>query len=238
MGRQPVVSIRCTAALILGAALLLVLGCGSSSRRSSTDSAIGADSGPVDVGGTHDTNSIEDEPTELDASSDGELDDSDEADMLAESPDYWPLDTSTFPIRCQWSEQCKNDYKSYASCLRPQCSCEFSPYCTDDSECGPQQVCTHWRPSEPGCRQCPYVHYTCRTPCQSDDECPLNTACSAGHCVASTCASDFDCPDNYVCDMYDHKCRRFSCTNDDDCDTGFCVDGTCYEELGSCITPA
>ena len=66
---------------------------------------------------------------------------------------------------------------------------------------------------------------------------PNRPACIDGHCVATPCASDSGCPGTFTCqgETDDMASVRRTCTVDDECgDCGWCVDGMCYDEPGTC----
>jgi hypothetical protein len=61
--------------------------------------------------------------------------------------------------------------------------------------------------------------------------------CSSNHrCIPRTCASQADCPDLFAC-VPEKVCAREKCTSDDDCGPGACVNGACYNSLGTCTPP-
>ncbi|HVY25321.1 MAG TPA: hypothetical protein VHB79_02175 [Polyangiaceae bacterium] len=74
----------------------------------------------------------------------------------------------------------------------------------------------------PGC--------SAQSPCPS----PLTRCGATQRCEALPCDNDAACPHNAVCKQ--GACARRSCAQDRDCDTGGCVNGLCYETLGTCYT--
>jgi hypothetical protein len=46
------------------------------------------------------------------------------------------------------------------------------------------------------------------------------------------CTRNDQCPVNFACSM---TCQRKSCTSDSDC-AGFCVNGACYSDIGTCVS--
>ncbi len=73
----------------------------------------------------------------------------------------------------------------------------------------------------------------CRPGCMANADCGPGFACSATHhCEAATCAMNADCGSgNFVCTM--GQCKRKDCTMDAEC-ANFCVNGSCWANLGEC----
>lgn len=95
------------------------------------------------------------------------------------------------------------------------------PPCKDDAECGDRRYCGEG---------------ICYPRCSGDTECSVTERCEASRCVALRCASaggHGPCPINFSCDP-ELNCQRDKCTNDDDCEMGACVAGTCYAQPGGC----
>ena len=74
---------------------------------------------------------------------------------------------------------------------------------------------------------------TCASGCTSDASCPTGQVCGPTHrCAPQPCASATDCPVDFECS--DGGCQRLACSADAMC-TGYCVDGNCFETLGTCV---
>jgi hypothetical protein len=100
--------------------------------------------------------------------------------------------------------------------------------CTSDAECAPS-IC---EPIECSCSE----QRACVPGCASTADCGEGLSCDiVGHrCLPASCSENAPCPDNFIC--ADGLCARASCTGDTDCD-GFCVDGKCFDSLGTCKAP-
>ena len=73
---------------------------------------------------------------------------------------------------------------------------------------------------------------TCTPVCSPTQSCGVARQCNAQQrCEALSCQSDADCPTNFNCSG--GHCAQRSCTSDAVCD-GNCVNGFCYESLGTC----
>lgn len=92
--------------------------------------------------------------------------------------------------------------------------------CASDQDCA-TGICSDGA-CMPGC--------TAQSPCPS----PLTACAATERCEALTCETDAACPANATCQQ--GHCLRRSCTKDGDCDSGGCVNGVCYETLGTCNT--
>lgn len=71
--------------------------------------------------------------------------------------------------------------------------------------------------------------------CSEDDECPINSVCADGRCVfTDVCAEDADCADDEACteDGYCVADEGDSCSEDAECGTRVCDDGTCARCAG------
>ena len=87
--------------------------------------------------------------------------------------------------------------RTTADCARGVCnSGACTPQCTTNASCGEAMECT----AEQRCQA---------LSCQSDADCPINRACTNGHCSRRGCTTDAMCQ-------------------------GACVNGGCYESLGRC----
>lgn len=110
---------------------------------------------------------------------------------------------------------------------------------------------TPTRTLKPGCTPSPIHTFEARggrcsnaTPCPSDTVFGLDLFCLPadqrvtyrfGWCYpyGVPCSNSADCPPNFVCTA-DAACGRQPCQSDKDCNTGYCVDSFCYQELGIC----
>ncbi len=81
--------------------------------------------------------------------------------------------------------------------------------------------------------------------CNAGYTCPTGFQCAAGAlgtdahgCEALPC-SQTSCPANFVCPTTPtySLCAPKRCSTDCDCDSGFCVGGTCASVLGTCVVP-
>jgi hypothetical protein len=75
----------------------------------------------------------------------------------------------------------------------------------------------------------------CSAPCTG---CTDAEACAPnGHCVPKPCTTAADCPRDYAC-AADGTCESQPCSHDSDCGPDHCVNGTCWENAGSCVALA
>ncbi len=81
--------------------------------------------------------------------------------------------------------------------------------------------------------------------CNAGYTCPAGFQCAAGRsgtdahgCQALPC-SQTGCPANFVCKTTasSGRCTPKPCSTDCDCDSGFCVSGSCASVLGTCVRP-
>ncbi len=115
----------------------------------------------------------------------------------------------------------------------PGCGICFNPMpaCTADADCasqGPDSIC-----ALPLCSCMGLM--ACVAGCTSSAACAVGETCaSSHHCEPTACASDGDCPTNFGCTS--SQCQRKTCTSDAAC-AGYCVEGSCYDALGTCTLP-
>ncbi|HEY6460779.1 MAG TPA: hypothetical protein VIY73_11535 [Polyangiaceae bacterium] len=122
----------------------------------------------------------------------------------------------------------------YSEATSPSLSCDVgcgccgrgpdSGNCHVDSDCqaaDPAAIC-----EKDGC--CGSL--VCTHGCTDDSTCGAGSVCTEHRCVAAPCQSDSDCPSSFACSG---TCARRLCTSDSDC-PGYCLDGACYDDLGSC----
>jgi hypothetical protein len=76
----------------------------------------------------------------------------------------------------------------------------------------------------PSCCRALYDCHGATSYCSAPEPPPMNVACPP------------PCPDNTQCNA-GGQCERQPCKHDSDCLKGFCVDGACYSELGTCTAP-
>lgn len=119
----------------------------------------------------------------------------------------------------------------------PQCEyrhCEYPPpACTQNPDsCAPGGSCQ----SDGSCA--PLL-------CTEGFSCPSGSRCSIGSgradthgCELTPCDEGWSCPENTRCtaptDSGSHGCTFVSCTSDQECDCGYCVNGSCAANLGWC----
>lgn len=99
--------------------------------------------------------------------------------------------------------------------------------CTDDLECG-GFVCDRTR--EP-CA-CNPAARECVPPCEPGD-CAETQRCVEGKCLDIRCDNGGSCPILHSC-RGNGSCARTACASDGDCGGAFCVNGFCYQKLGTC----
>jgi hypothetical protein len=108
--------------------------------------------------------------------------------------------------------------------------------CERDSDCEGGLICAPVK--EEGC-PCTEVKI-CQPGCDSDDDCAIGEQCDlAKRCGRQRCASEA-CPPFFLCralPTFGYACIRQPCGQDGDCDGGACVNGACYETLGTCALP-
>lgn len=137
---------------------------------------------------------------------------------------------------CRSRDDCRS---SFEFCLPPGefagCGiCFIGDGCTSDSACqayGPEYICDSAPCSCPG-------HPICVAGCTSDASCRTGQSCGGDHrCSPSACQADPDCPTNFVCaGANGQHCARRACSSDIECE-GYCVNGNCYDALGTCTQP-
>ncbi|APR84640.1 Hypothetical protein A7982_09989 [Minicystis rosea] len=76
--------------------------------------------------------------------------------------------------------------------------------------------------------------------CSTNADCSAGLACGTDHrCAPAVCAQQLDCPKNFLCPpVADAKCERKKCSVDPECDEGYCVEGSCFGDPGTCLKPA
>lgn len=143
---------------------------------------------------------------------------------------------------CRDSSDCN---PAFELCLEPGgfAGCGVTPApvptwdrCQVDSDCrsrGEAFICTSAEP-----RRCQFGR-ACMAGCLADGDCAVGKACDPTHrCVPRPCTSDADCPPLFACpDLREGSrgCYRRTCVTDPNCLGGFCVAGSCYDQLGACV---
>ena len=180
--------------------------------------AIGCDEGgtatPTDAGGVETTpDATTDAGSTPDASSDAALA---PGQCLTEADCAPPSEVCALP----------DSVTVCGTCQEPPDGCQDNASCTAD------QVCDANRLND----QCFCSSVAqCVAPCTSDEVCLRNTFCDAsGQCQPKECAAPTDCPTDYGCVL--GTCSRAACTGPADC-SGACVNGICFEEPGTCVSP-
>jgi hypothetical protein len=115
---------------------------------------------------------------------------------------------------CALDAQCPNE--------RPHCQLNYGlskcVACVTSAECA-TGVC---------------VEGSCTPGCGDDKPCGAALECSPElRCVPLSCGDDSGCPVNMACNA--GHCTRKACSSDGTCQ-GACVNGFCYDSLGTCYT--
>ncbi len=111
--------------------------------------------------------------------------------------------------------------------------------CDGDSDCSAAiDICAPIGLDPRSCACDPAVK-VCQPGCLGDEACPVGTHCDTDHrCAADRCGDETACPAGFDCllppDSRTGACNRRSCTNDADCGTAFCVNGSCHLAPGRC----
>lgn len=149
-------------------------------------------------------------------------------------------------VVCQTDEDCSAELprcgsqdvgfgSSFMTCLE----------CATDDDCSAGRPrCVYVDSVGPSCVECFNTsdcetgicsNHACVPGCSSDDDCPdPATGCSdRARCEAIDCSSNGVCPPNTSCAS--DVCARRPCSVDSDCE-GVCVNGSCYESYGTCLT--
>jgi len=161
----------------------------------------------------------------------------------------WPESACPFPpTMCTTSSmalQCAKDQDCDAggTCVTtvsgcPQCphsTCQYPPPpCTQSPDsCAPTGRC------QPDAGTCGPLLCTEGWSCTAAYRCALGSAQADAHgCEPVPCDAVWTCAVNTRCtppgDTTNHGCAPLACTSDGDCDCGYCVNGTCGSNLGSC----
>jgi hypothetical protein len=146
-----------------------------------------------------------------------------------------PLHDCTVDTDCPTGDICLTSI--IACCNQPTMSCHVSCNAAGVT-CAAGTTCS---PSTKGADD-----YGCAPVlCNAGYACPTGFQCAAGTsgtdahgCEALPC-SQTGCPANFVCQTTATVggCTPKPCSTDCDCDSGFCVGGSCASVLGTCVMP-
>jgi hypothetical protein len=119
----------------------------------------------------------------------------------------------------------------------PQCeyrNCQYPPpACTQSPDsCGNAEHCQ-------SNGSCTPILCTEGFACPNESHCSIGSSRADGHgCELIPCNQGWTCAENTRCTAPDdpnhHGCTVMSCKLDTDCDCGFCVNGSCAANLGTC----
>ena len=108
--------------------------------------------------------------------------------------------------------------------------------CSADTDCAATMICEQSGPEDCLCSP----ETICKPGCTGAADCGAGETCEAMHCVAIKCTDDAGCPVDFTCEgdqavliMGGGECQRATCKDDKDC-SGYCVQGKCYDSLGTC----
>lgn len=144
-----------------------------------------------------------------------------------------PQDGALPDGRCRNAKDCKSS--SFQLCLATGesagCGIDGGPgECSTDDTCKSKSAGTV-------CELTLCAGGQCVPACTAATVCPEGQACGAlGHCAPMTCGATSPCPRNFSCTS--STCLRKSCASDGDCGGRACVNGHCYDALGTCASPA
>lgn len=133
---------------------------------------------------------------------------------------------------CRSATDCPSTPYVSAICsgpISPASLCARFPSCSSDSDCSRDgDVCS----TGPGAQaEGGDGGPACRPPCTSNDDCNYWEACQPdGKCQALSCDQ---CPSYLACTQ--GACGPKACGQDSECLGGYCVDGTCFATLGTCV---
>jgi hypothetical protein len=146
------------------------------------------------------------------------------------------------PIPCTEGNACPTGFRCNPSSAKAgQQGCEPTP-CTEGYTCGADLRCNP-AASRADLNGCEAI------PCNAGHTCPAETRCNVGSsradiygCEYVPCSEGYACPENYRCTVsapaaLSHGCTGLSCSSDGDCDCGYCVNGVCSADPGTCQTP-
>ena len=145
-------------------------------------------------------------------------------------------------IPCTDGNACGAGYRcNTASATANQQGCEPIP-CDEGNPCAADRRC------KPGALAADA--FGCEpTPCDAGYACPADNRCNVGSARADShgceyvpCGEGYACPENTRCTIttpaaLDHGCTTLPCKSDGDCDCGYCVNGVCAADPGTCQFP-
>lgn len=145
--------------------------------------------------------------------------------------------------RCHSETECT---ETAASCVEPggfvgcgACRPVETNECETDLDCGEPlsgHICEDVDPSDCVCGGATKI---CKQGCDGSN-CGAGEVCEEDQrCRPAPCTEAADCPPNFDCGGTADAltCARRGCVVDRDCRGGFCVEGLCYAELGTCMLP-
>jgi hypothetical protein len=145
-------------------------------------------------------------------------------------------------ISCNEGNACSAGYRCNAASAKADLQgCEPVP-CDAGHTC-PQDTRCNLGSSRADAFGCEYL------PCNDGHTCPQDTRCNLGSsradafgCEYLPCNDGYTCPENTRCTVaapaaLSHGCTAMPCTSDGDCNCGYCVNGACYANPGTCQTP-
>ena len=150
------------------------------------------------------------------------------------------------PASCALSTECPTDRPFCAAVTSKKNPLSACSECQGDSDCpivrphcvkdvGVPNVCTQCISSS-DCTEgvCEGMSHTCLAVCQTDSNCSdSSTYCSTRkRCEPKACATSAECPAGSMCQA--SGCRHIACTQDAECNGGYCVNQVCSAELGGC----
>jgi len=123
---------------------------------------------------------------------------------------------------CEY-RKCVYPAKPSPACIQSPDSCGTDYRCQADGVCAPVS--------------CAEGHA-----CTSGDRCKVGDAFADQFgCAPVPCNEGWQCPDNQRCALSNselHGCTVLTCQNDNACDCGYCVNGSCQDHLGGCFFEA
>ncbi len=144
---------------------------------------------------------------------------------------------------CRSTADCTGELECSGVNDGPVCGIAPLEQCSSDADCGPGNCHAVFDP-------CSFDHVgsECGEPCIDGMSCDEGFLCDQGHCIAQPCDAGFACAGREECDpgriagtapVFDrhHGCFAVACTTDDECGERFCVNGSCQDDVGTCVVP-
>jgi hypothetical protein len=150
------------------------------------------------------------------------------------------------PALCVQNSECPTDRPFCAAVTSKKTPVSACSECEGDLDCpsarphcikdvGVPNVCRQCTSSSE-CAEglCGATSHTCYDACQADSNCSdPSTYCTAGkRCDPRACATSADCFVGSTCQS--GGCLHVACTQDAECNGGYCVNQICSAELGGC----